>query len=139
MTAIIYAVTDIEHPVTKYIRYLSMLTAGITTVCPRYTINYTSFRNSINGVIPNVIIFNFILDPDDQDIEVNIQIDMLTKTAEILYDHDTTTAVFITDDDVSVIFEHINLKFRDSVIGDYVVCSITEKQRKKLDKLVRSF
>jgi len=139
MTAITYAVTDLEHPVTKYIQYLSMLTASIASVCPRYTINYTSFRNSINGVIPNVIIFNFILDPDDQDIEVNVKINMLSKTADILYDHDTTTTVFVADDDVTNIFEHLKLQFQDAVIGNYLVCNVTEKQRRELDKVVKTF
>ena len=139
MTAIAYPVTHPEHPVTKYIQYLNLLTAGITTVCQQYTINYTSFRNSINNVIPNTVIFNFILDPDGRDVEVNVKIDLTSHIAEVLYDHDTTTAVFITDDDVSTIFHLLKTLFRDGVVGDYVVLNVTKKQQDQLDKLISSF
>jgi len=139
MTAILNEVTHMEHPTIKYIKYLTWLTAGITTVCPRYIINYTSFKRSITNIIPNTIVFNFSIDPDDQDIEINVQINLDTGVADILYDNDTTIAVFITGDDISVIFEHINLKFRDAVIGNYIVYNITNQQRKKLDKFVSKF
>lgn len=139
MTAITHKVTDMQHPITKYIHYLWMLTAGITTVCQRYTVNHTSYKHSINGVIPNIVMYNFILDPDDRDVEVNIKIDLTTHVADVLYDHDTTTSVFVNDDDLSGIFQHLNNMFQDPTIGNFTVCGVTQKQREKLEKLVLSF
>lgn len=136
-TAIIFSITDMQHPVTKYMHYLNALTLGISTVCPRYTINHSSFKNSINSVIPNDIVFNFILDPDDRDIEVNVRIH--TNCAEITYDHDMVTSVYITDDDVSPIFDFVSSQFDEPIVGDFVVRGVTDKQRIELEKLVNTF